>query len=146
MESGRLRPDQAGYQSVLSQLTGAVGGRNIVYYVTMGAVLAVLALSANTSFADFPRVCRSIAEKGYLPYPFTILGRRLVFSIGICVLALLSGLLLILFGGITDRLIPLFAVGAFSAFTLSQAGMVMHWKKKRGAAWRTPQHDDQWCG
>jgi len=93
-------------------------------------VLAVLALSANTSFADFPRVCRLIAEKGYLPYPFTILGRRLVFSIGICVLALLSGLLLILFGGITDRLIPLFAVGAFSAFTLSQAGMVMHWKKR----------------
>jgi hypothetical protein len=78
---------------VLSQLTGAVGGRNIVYYVTMGAVLAVLALSANTSFADFPRVCRLIAEKGYLPYRFTILGRRLVFPIGICVLALLSGLL-----------------------------------------------------
>ena len=125
-------PDQAGYQSVLSQLTGAVGGRNIFYYVTMGTVLAVLALSANTSFADFPRVCRSIAEKGYLPYPFTILGRRLVFSIGICALALLSGLLLILFGGITDRLIPLFAVGAFSAFTLSQAGMVMHWKKRGG--------------
>jgi len=129
---GPTPPDQAGYQSVLSQLTGAVGGRNIVYYVTMGAVLAVLALSANTSFADFPRVCRLIAEKGYLPYPFTILGRRLVFSIGICVLALLSGLLLILFGGITDRLIPLFAVGAFSAFTLSQAGMVMHWKKRGG--------------
>jgi amino acid transporter len=129
---GSTPPDQAGYQSVLSQLTGAVGGRNIVYYVTMGAVLTVLALSANTSFADFPRVCRLIAEKGYLPYPFTILGRRLVFSIGICVLALLSGLLLILFGGITDRLIPLFAVGAFSAFTLSQAGMVMHWKRRGG--------------
>jgi amino acid transporter len=125
-------PYQAGYQSVLSQLTGAVGGRNIFYYVTMGAILAVLALSANTSFADFPRVCRLIAEKGYLPYPFTILGRRLVFSIGICALALLSGMLLILFGGITDRLIPLFAVGAFSAFTLSQAGMVIHWMRRGG--------------
>jgi amino acid transporter len=125
-------PDQAGYQSVLSLLTGAVDGRNIFYYVTMGAVLTVLALSANTSFADFPRVCRSIAEKGYMPYPFTILGRRLVFSIGICALALLSGLLLILFGGITDRLIPLFAVGAFSAFTLSQAGMVVHWMRRGG--------------
>jgi amino acid transporter len=129
---GATPPDQPGYQSLLSQLTGAVSGRNMFYYVTMGTVLAVLTLSANTSFADFPRVCRSFAEKEYLPYPFMILGRRLVFSIGICALALLAGLLLILFGGITDRLIPLFAVGAFSAFTLSQAGMVMHWKSRGG--------------
>jgi amino acid transporter len=126
-------PDQAGYQSVLSQVTTAVTGRNIFYYITMGAVLAVLALSANTSFADFPRVCRSIAEDGYLPHAFTIRGRRLVFSAGIWVLASLSGLLLVVFGGITDRLIPLFAIGAFSAFTFSQTGMVMHWKRNRGA-------------
>ena len=124
--------DQAGYQSVLSQLTTAVSGRNIFYYITMGAVLAVLALSANTSFADFPRVCRSIAEDGYLPHAFTIRGRRLVFSVGIWVLALLAGLLLVVFGGITDRLIPLFAIGAFSAFTFSQTGMVVHWKRNGG--------------
>jgi hypothetical protein len=130
-------PGQPGYQSVLSQLTAAVSGRNIFYYVTMGAILGVLALSANTSFADFPRVCRSIAGNGYLPYPFTIRGRRLVFSIGISVLALLAGLLLIAFEGITDRLIPLFAVGAFTAFTLSQAGMVMHWKKDGGPGARS---------
>ena len=124
--------DQAGYQSVLSQLTAAVSGRNVFYYITMAAVLKVLALSANTSFADFPRVCHSIAEDGYLPHAFMIRGRRLVFSAGVWVLALLSGLLLVVFGGITDRLIPLFAIGAFSAFTFSQAGMVMHWKRNGG--------------
>jgi hypothetical protein len=98
----------------------------------MAAVLTVLALSANTSFADFPRLCRAIAEKRYLPFPFTIRGRRLVFSFGVYVLSSLSGFLLIIFKGVTDRLIPLFAIGAFTAFTLSQAGMVMHWKRNGG--------------
>jgi amino acid transporter len=130
-------PGQIGYQSVLSQLTAAVTGRQLFYFVTMGAVLVVLALSANTSFADFPRVCRALAENRYLPYPFTIRGRRLVFSHGIYALAICAGLLLIVFGGVTDPLIPLFAIGAFTAFTLSQAGMVMHWKKKGGAGWRS---------
>jgi amino acid transporter len=125
-------PGQPGYQSVLSQLTSAVAGRGIFYFVTIAAILSVLALSANTSFADFPRLCRSIAEDRYLPYLFTIRGRRLVFSFGVCVLAALAGLLLIVFGGVTDRLIPLFAVGAFTAFTLSQSGMVMHWRKNPG--------------
>ena len=95
----------------------------------MVAILIVLALSANTSFADFPRLCRALAENGFLPWAFAIRGRRLVFSYGINVLAILSGILLIVFQGVTDKLIPLFAVGAFLAFTLSQAGMVMHWKK-----------------
>jgi hypothetical protein len=98
----------------------------------MTAVLMVLAFSANTSFADFPRLCRAIAEKGYLPYPFTIRGPRLIFSFGVYVLAFLAGSLLIAFKGVTDRLIPLFAVGAFMAFTLSQAGMVMHWRRSGG--------------
>src|SRR5262249_1175364 len=82
---------------------------------------------ANTGFADFPRLCRLLAEAGFLPRIFASRGRRLVYSQGIYVLAALSALLLIIFGGITDRLIPLFAVGAFLAFTLSQAGMVVHW-------------------
>jgi hypothetical protein len=125
-------PGQSGYQSVLSQLTTAVGGRGDFYFVTMAAVLVVLALSANTSFADFPRLCRAIAENGYLPYLFTIRGRRLVFSFGVYALALIAGLLLIAFKGVTDRLIPLFAVGAFTAFTLSQFGMVVHWKRNGG--------------
>ena len=125
-------PGQSGYQSVLSQLTTAVSGRGVFYYLTMVSVLTVLSLSANTSFADFPRLCRAIAEDGYLPYLFRIRGRRLVFSYGVYSLAVLSGLLLIIFGGVTDRLIPLFAVGAFSAFTLSQSGMVQHWRRQGG--------------
>jgi hypothetical protein len=92
----------------------------------------VLALSANTAFADLPRLCRAIALNGYLPDSFSLRGRRLVYSRGIYVLAILAGSLLILFRGVTDRLIPLYAVGAFLAFTLSQAGMVAHWKKNRG--------------
>lgn len=120
------------YQSVLSQLTAAISGRGMVYYVTMGSVITVLALSANTSFAGFPRLCRLLAVDNYLPHAFANRGRRLVFSLGIVSLAISAGLLLIAFGGITDRLIPLFAIGAFLAFTLSQAGMVGHWRKVGG--------------
>jgi len=131
---GAMDQEKPGYQSVLSQLVAAVAGRGVIYYVTIASVLAVLALSANTSFADFPRLCRIISEDGFLPRSFGTVGRRLVYSNGIVVLAVLSGLLLIVFGGITDRLIPLFAVGAFSAFTLSQAGMVVHWRRAGGGA------------
>jgi amino acid transporter len=129
---GATDPGQAGYQSVLSMLVAAVAGQGVFYYVTMGSILLVLALSANTAFADFPRLCRAVAEDKYLPHGFASRGRRLVYSQGIWVLAVLCGALLALFGGVTDRLIPLFAVGAFLAFTLSQAGMVAHWKRKGG--------------
>ena len=122
-------PGAAGYQSVLSMLTAAVAGKGIFYDVTMFSVLLVLCLSANTSFADFPRLCRMVARDDYLPHSLTTRGRRLVFSQGIWALAILAALLLILFGGVTDRLIPLFAVGAFMALTLSQAGMVEHWRR-----------------
>lgn len=125
-------PGSKNYQSLLSMITEAVAGKGIVYYVTIGSILVLLSLSANTAFADFPRLCRAIAEDGYLPRFFAIRGRRLVYHEGILVLALLSAVILTIFGGITDRLIPLFAIGAFSAFTLSQAGMVMHWKRKGG--------------
>jgi amino acid transporter len=128
-------PGQPGYQSILSMLTAAVFGKGLFYYLTIGSILVVLSLSANTAFADFPRLCRAIAQNNYLPHVFGYRGRRLVYSYGIVVLALLCGGVLILFGGITDRLIPLYAVGAFLAFTLSQAGMVMHWRKKRGPHW-----------
>jgi amino acid transporter len=133
---GATDPEGEGYQSVLSILTAAVVGRGWFYYVTIGSVLSVLALSANTGFADFPRLCRAIARDGYLPQNFAHRGRRLVYSAGIIVLAVLSAGLLIGFGGITDRLIPLFAVGAFLAFTLSQVGMTMHWWRDRGGHWR----------
>ena len=122
-------PGQPGYQSVLSMVTEAVAGKGIFYDLTMFSVLLVLCLSANTSFADFPRLCRMVARDDYLPHSLTLRGRRLVYSQGILALTILAGLLLILFRGVTDRLIPLFAVGAFTAFTLSQAGMVGHWRR-----------------
>jgi amino acid transporter len=129
---GATDPGAAGYQSIISMLVAAILGRGIFYYVAIGSVLLVLALSANTAFADFPRLCRIIALDRYLPMAFSLRGRRLVYSQGIYVLAALSGVLLIMFGGVTDRLIPLFAVGAFLAFTLSQAGMVFHWRRLGG--------------
>jgi amino acid transporter len=125
-------PGAAGYQSVLSMLVAAVAGRGVFYYVTIASVLFVLALSANTAFADLPRLCRIIALDGYMPRSLANRGRRLVHSEGIYVLVVLTGALLILFGGVTDRLIPLYAVGAFLAFTLSQLGMVFHWRRVRG--------------
>jgi amino acid transporter len=125
-------PGSSSYQSVLSMLISAVMGRGWFYWVSIISILLVLALSANTAFADFPRLCRVIAQNGYMPYAFTLRGRRLVFSQGVYMLSILSALLLIIFGGVTDRLIPLYAVGAFLAFTLSQAGMVQHWRRVGG--------------
>ncbi len=122
-------PGKPGYQSVLSLLTSAVTGRGVFYYVTIGSILAVLSLSANTSFAGFPQLCRVLADDGYLPRAFTIRGRRLAYTCGVVVLGVCAAGVLIVFGGVTDRLIPLFAIGAFLAFTLSQAGMVAHWRK-----------------
>ena len=129
---GATDPGDPGYQSMLSQLLGAVAGRGGFYFVAITSIVLVLVFSANTSFADFPRLCNIISETGYLPRSFGTRGRRLVFSMGILVLAGVAGLLLTVFGGVTDRLIPLFAIGAFLAFTLSQAGMVMHWKRVGG--------------
>src|SRR5580704_2051958 len=128
-------PGQPGYQSLLSMLIAAVFGKGFFYYLTVGSILLVLSLSANTAFADFPRLCKAIATNNYLPHAFGYRGRRLVYTYGIVVLAVLTGALLIVFGGVTDNLIPLYAVGAFLAFTLSQFGMVMHWRKNRGPGW-----------
>ncbi len=127
---GAMDQTRPGYRSVLSQLASAVLGEGTIYYIAMGALLCVLCLSANTSFVGFPRLCRMVAEDGFLPRPFAIAGRRLVYSVGVTYLAVTAGLLLLVFGGITDRLIPLFAIGAFLTFTLSQAGMVMHWRRE----------------
>ena len=128
---GATEPGSSGYQSVLSLLLAAVTGRGWFYWTSISSIVIVLALSANTAFADFPRLCRAIAQNGYLPYTFSLRGRRLVYSEGIYVLALLTAVLLTVFDGVTDRLIPLYAVGAFLAFTLSQSGMVSHWRKSK---------------
>lgn len=125
-------PGEAGYRSVLSQLIAAVAGQGAFYWVTIASILLVLCLSANTAFADFPRLGRAIAKNGFLPHSLALRGRRLVNTHGIYVLAALTAALLAFFGGVTDRLIPLYAVGAFMAFTLSQAGMVVHWQRHPG--------------
>lgn len=133
---GATNPGGPGYESVLSQLTAAVAGKGIFYYTTIGSILLVLALSANTAFADFPRLTRAIALHDYLPHVFILRGRRLLYSHGIYALVGFTAALLILFGGVTDRLIPLYAIGAFLAFTLSQAGMVVHWYKQGNSTGR----------
>lgn len=132
---GAMVPNSPAYQSVLSQLTFAVLGRGWFYYLTMAAVLVALSLAANPAFADFPRLAKNIASRNYLPHVFLLRGRRLLHSYGIYALVFLSAIILILFGGITDRLIPLYAVGVFLAFTLSQAGMVIHWRRRRSPGW-----------
>jgi amino acid transporter len=124
------------YQSVLSIEVAAVFGSGWFYYVTMAGVLAALSFSANTAFADFPRMARAIAMKDYLPHVFLLKGRRLLFSHGIYALTGFTALILIIFDGVTDALIPLYAIGAFLAFTLSQAGMVKHWHNDKEARHR----------
>ncbi len=131
-----MDPDASNYQTVLSLEVAAVFGRGWFYLLTMGSVLAALAFSANTAFADFPRMARAIAIKDYLPHVFILKGRRLLFSHGIYALTGFTAVILIIFNGVTDRLIPLYAMGAFLAFTLSQAGMVKHWLKNPDASHR----------
>ena len=98
---GATDPGGPGYQSMLSQLLGAIVGRGPFYFVAISGMVLVLVFSANTSFADFPRLCNIISETGYLPRAFGTRGRRLVFSMGILVFAAIAGLLLAVFGGVT---------------------------------------------
>jgi amino acid transporter len=133
-----MDPSENGFQSLLSLLVTAIFGRGWFYYTTMGSVLLALSLSANTAFADFPRLTRAIAMHDYLPHVFILRGRRLLYSHGVYALTGFTAVILILFRGVTDSLIPLYAIGAFLAFTLSQAGMVMHWhkaEKHNGRLW-----------
>src|SRR2546421_128507 len=125
-----------GYKAILPLLPGGVLGGGVFYCLAIASILWVLSFQPNTALADSPRLCRAVAQNNYLPHAFRFRGRRLVYSYGIVSLAVLTGLLLIFFDGVTDKLIPLFAIGAFLAFTLSQAGMVVHWRKKRGPHWR----------
>ena len=128
-------PNPASNPTVLSQLAEAIIGHGFFYYVIQGATLAVLVLAANTSYADFPRLASILARDRYAPHQFAFRGDRLAFTVGIVFLALVSSLLLVLFKGNTDALIPLYAVGVFVSFTMSQAGMVVHWYRLRGPGW-----------
>src|SRR3984957_12160656 len=131
-----MDPTDPHYQSLLSLIVMAIFGHGWFFHFTMWSVFLALCLSANTAFADFPRLTRAIAMRDYLPHVFTLRGRRLLFSHGIYALTGLTSVILILFGGVTDKLIPLYAIGAFLAFTLSQAGMVVHWYKEGHATGR----------
>jgi len=126
-----MDPSEHGYQSLLSLIVMAVFGRGWIYHFTMWSVFLALAFSANTAFAGFPRLAPTIAMNDYLPHVFTLRGRRLLFSHGIYALTGFTFVILIMFEGNTERLISLYAIGAFLAFTLSQAGMVMHWHHEK---------------
>jgi amino acid transporter len=123
-------------ETILSALARRLLGSGALYIFVQVSVLLILLVAANTSFVDFPRVGSLLARDRYLPRQLSQLGDRLVFSNGILLLAALVALLIILFGGDSHALIPLFAVGVFLAFTLSQAGMVLHWVRLKGAHWR----------
>jgi amino acid transporter len=122
-------------ETVLSQLARTVFSKGPVYYTIQFATALILILAANTSYSDFPRLSSIMANDRYLPRQLGNRGDKLVFSNGILILGLLSALLLVLFRGETHLLIPLYAVGVFTAFTLSQMGMVRHWIKDRGKGW-----------
>jgi amino acid transporter len=132
----RLHPYPSHKETVISQLGRAVFGDGPLYVVLQFSTAAILTLAANTSYADFPRLSSIIARDGYLPRQLASRGDRLVFSNGILVLSGLAALLIIAFGGITNALIPLYAVGVFTSFTLSQAGMVRHHLRLREPGWR----------
>ncbi len=123
-------------ETILSALSRRLFGSGPVYYVVQMVTLGVLIVAANTSFAGFPRVTSIMARDSFVPRPLKMVGDRLVFSNGIFLLSSLAGFLIVIFSGNSHSLIPLFAVGAFLAFTLSQAGMVNHWRRERGPRWR----------
>ena len=125
------------YETVISQIARAVlWGESPAYYYIQLATMGILVLAANTAYSDFPRLAYFLARDRYMPRQFTFRGDRLAYTTGIVVLGLLSGVVLALFRGETERLIPLYAVGVFTSFTLSQAGMVVRWRRLREPGWR----------
>jgi amino acid transporter len=124
-------------ETILSALARRILDTGPAYYVIQIATMAILAVAANTSFAGYPRLAMIMAKDGFLPRQFTHLGDRLVFANGILFLSGMTALLIILFRGDTHALVPLFAVGVFMAFTLSQIGMVVHWRRERTPGWQT---------
>ncbi|HEX7167872.1 MAG TPA: APC family permease [Acidimicrobiales bacterium] len=134
--ASRLHPYPTHEETVISQMGRAVFGEGLLHVILQFATAGILILAANTAYADFPRLSSIIARDGYLPRQFANRGDRLVFSNGVLFLAVFAGVLLIGFGGITTALIPLYAVGVFTSFTLSQAGMVVRHRRLRGRGWQ----------
>lgn len=123
-------------ETVVSQIARATFGEGVLYYVVQGSTMLILILAANSAFAGFPRLASLLARDGFMPHQMAMMGDRLVFSNGIIILGASSGLLIVFFESDTHALIPLYAVGVFLSFTLSQAGMVRRWLIKRGPHWR----------
>lgn len=122
--------------TVLSQITYGVYGNNFMYYVVQVTTATILVMAANTSYSDFPLLMSLISKEGFAPRQLTLRGDRLSFSNGIIVLSSIAALLIVVFRGNTNALIPLYAVGVFVSFTLSQFGMFRHWRKRREGSWR----------
>jgi amino acid transporter len=131
----RVVPDPSEVETVVSQLTRTLFGRGFFYFMIQVSSVLLLILAANTGFADFPRLLSLLARDRYLPELFALRGSRLSFSNGILLVSILSGLLIVVFQASLARLIPLFTVGAFATFTLSQAGMALHWWRRRAPGW-----------
>lgn len=129
----RILPSET--ETVVSQLARSIFGAGAAYYAVQGATMAILVLAANTAYADFPRLASIVARDRFLPRQFMNQGDRLAFSNGIVVLSVVASLLIVIFDGDTHSLIPLYMIGVFISFTLSQSGMVMHWKREGGRAW-----------
>jgi hypothetical protein len=123
-------------QTVISLLAKGVFGEGAMYYLVQGSAVLILVLAANTAYADFPRLAFFLARDNYAPHQFAFRGERLAFSNGIMLLGLVSALLIVLFGGSTGALLPLYALSVFTAFTFSQAGMTRHWLSVKGPRWR----------
>jgi len=125
-------------ETVVSQIArGTFGSGSVLYYAVQAATMLILVLAANTAYADFPRLASIVARDRFLPRQFMNQGDRLAFSNGIIILSVLAGLLLVVFGGDTHALMPLYMIGVFVSFTLSQAGMIVHWRRLRTAGWRS---------
>jgi amino acid transporter len=132
-----MEATDAGYETVVSQIARAIfGGFAPAYYYIQFATLAILILAANTAFSDFPRLSFFLARDRFLPRQFTFRGDRLAYTTGIVTLGILSGAMLAGFGGETTRMIPLYAVGVFTAFTLSQSGMISRWLRLKEPGWQ----------
>ena len=126
------------HETVVSQLArGVFGSRGVPYYAVQAGTMLILVLAANTAYADFPRLASILARDRYLPRQLMNQGDRLAFSNGIVGLSVFAAILLVAFGGDTHALIPLYMIGVFVSFTLSQAGMVVHWRRLRGPGWQT---------
>jgi len=130
-----IQVDATETKSVLGLLTQSIVGEGLFFYVVQAATAIILILAANTSFSGFPRLASILAVDRFMPRQFSQRGDRLAFSFGIIVLAVISALLLIAYRGSVNGLIPLYTIGVFIAFTLSQAGLVRHWLRVRGRGW-----------